>query len=579
MPTPPANPASRPGLLARLGAGLRSIGRRAVKFSPMQFGGGGGWTNSIPAGRWMSPGSFLWGALPGSPDFDYAAEAGQVWLNGAVGAGLSFISDNFFEPNLIVEVRQQDGRWEPDTSPEAQAVLDLLLDPNPDYDGEMLFASALLSWHVAGVGYFIKARAKAGRKLNLYYVPHWEMLPTWPEDGSQYISGYKHVIDGREYKIAKEDVIAIRRAIDPQQTRSSLPPLASVLREICADNYASVYTAATLRNFGVVGVLIQPDDTGTTIDDVSRRQIDDEWREKSTGENRGKPIVSSVRLKVDQLALSPEDLALDKMRSFPEERICAALKLDPIVLHLPSGTAKTYQNVAEARRAAYHDCLIPLQKTFARALTRQLLPDFFGTGGPARRLAWDYSKVEALGEDQDAKSKRVVGELVGGVIMRSEARAALGLESTENDEVYYLPRGAQLVTGDNLAVVTTPDETDEDGADDTGAADDDESLTNAPPADDAATEDEEDAVDRGAGNGAGKPAKALMAPAAKDAVSFPPANPRADGPSGDATITEADQHRFHDLTTPDERDQAGKLWDRYAPEHLRGFLSRAQADG
>jgi HK97 family phage portal protein len=430
--------------LARVAERINLESKKASNLAAMRFpaygASGGGYAGSQLGSWWNNGGAYLLGTLPGG-ERDVIADAGDVWLNGVVGACLRWITDNFSEPTPEVVERQADGYLDPVPN---DPLVDLLADPNPDYDSDVLFSATVLSYYVAGIGYWIKAKAPAGSKMYLYYVPHWEMKPRWNRDGRALITGYDHVVDGRAYPLEVDQVVVFRRNMDPANARAGLAPLASVLREVAADNAGSVYSFAILNNMGMPGVLISPADKNDQIPEDEQKVIKQLWKERTTGDQRGMPLVNSVPLKIERLTMSPEDLALDKMRKYPEARICAAMGLPPQVVGMTAGEdVKTYSNWEQARRAAYEDCLVPLQKTFAKAITRQLLPDF-GADPKKRMLRWNYDHVPAMSEDLNSKAKRAVDLYQGEVIMRSEAREMVGLDfEKEKDEVYLSEAGAQ----------------------------------------------------------------------------------------------------------------------------------------
>jgi hypothetical protein len=133
-------------------------------------------------------------------------------------------------------------------------------------------------------------------------------------------------------------------------------------------------------------------------------------------------------------------MALDKIRKVPEARICAAFRLPAMVVGLSVGEEqKTYANMAVAERMAYRNCLVPLQKTFAKALTRQLLPDMpdYRPGDIAR---WNYSTVEAMSEEADSVAKRMVLLFTGGVASKEEARAKVGLGEAREGDTFVQPK-------------------------------------------------------------------------------------------------------------------------------------------
>ena len=426
--------------LARLGAGFKAaVTRRTRRFSG--YGGSGN-------GLW----SWLWGTLPGSQT-DWVKEAGTLWLNSAVSICLGWIADNLPEPELQVYRTSADGTREPIPGHPLPALVD---NPNPYYDGDTLWQATAVSYGADGNAYWLIARDAAGRGVprELYWVPHWQIEPRWPDDGSDFISHYVYRPDGEEIVLQRSDVVHFRFGMDPHNPRLGMSRLKAVLREICSDNAAATYTAALLKNMGVPGVVISPASPDGKITKEQSDLLKEQWRERVAGENRGKPFIAGGSIKVDQLSLSPEQLALDKIRSVPEARIAGALRIPPIVVGFNVGLERsTFSNYAQARRAAYEDCLMPMGRRFARTLDRQLLPYFKrwndrgdaaapGETTPKAPVAppscgWDYTRVSALAEDLTERFKRAVLAYRGGVTKRSESRAMIDLESDDADDVYF----------------------------------------------------------------------------------------------------------------------------------------------
>jgi hypothetical protein len=127
-----------------------------------------------------------------------------------------------------------------------------------------------------------------------------------------------------------------------------------------------------------------------------------------------------------------------------EARLCAALRVPPMVVGLNVGDAqRTYANMGEARQMAYEDCLMPLQARHCETLDMFLLPDL---GNPEKQhCQYNYEQVRALAEDEDAKSSRAVSQFAGGIITRAQALAMVGRESGSEDEVYFVPKGGDLI--------------------------------------------------------------------------------------------------------------------------------------
>lgn len=407
----------------------------AIKGVAMRWSGYGGSPQGSYVGGSYNSGILRRG-LPGAK-YDYEAEAGPLWLNSAVAICLGWVARNFPEPRLTVE-RRKGSEWidNPD-----HPILEGLETPNRGYDDDVLWAATCLSLKVDGNAYWVKARARSGR-IEYWYVPHWQIRPVWPDTGEVFVSGYLVTVDGRLVPLKTEDVIHFREGIDPYNERLGLAPLKSCLREVCSDNEAGTYTASILRNMGIPGVVLSPESTTDQIDPDDRPLLASDWKRKFTGEGRGDPLVMSVPLKVTVVGVTPEKMVLDKIRRIPEARICAAIGLDAMVVGLAVGKeGRTFSNLQEANRHAYENCLMPLQKSMAKAIQRQS-PDLI-RDRRKERLVWDYSEVSALREDQTELTKRVIMSYQGGVMQLNEARNRLNLQPlADGDSLLAKPDAA-----------------------------------------------------------------------------------------------------------------------------------------
>lgn len=375
------------------------------------------------------------GLLPGT-QFDYRREAGVLWENSIVLACIYWMVRTFPEATLCVRRQLGGGQFE---WLYEHAVLSLIDSPNRFYDGSVLWAGTLLSLSADGNAYWYKVRSEAGRVVELWYLPHFQVEPMWKSDGSEFISGYEYRVDGQRYLLPLENVVHFRAGVPhPQNPRKGLSPLAAVLREVCADNEAATFSAALLRNMGVPGVIISPAKDEVHFSPEQHEKLISLWSAKFSGDRRGEPLVAPIPLQISTPGFSPEQLVLDRVRKIPEERITAALGISSIVIGLGAGLERaTYSNYKEAREAAYESNIIPTQRMLANQLTRHLLPEFsFGVGD---RLHFDLSEVSGFREDQDSLHRRIVGDYQGGVITRAEARSALGWPVSRDDEVYVNP--------------------------------------------------------------------------------------------------------------------------------------------
>jgi len=395
----------------------------AARFKSFFSGYGGGANNSS---MWMGAAS-----LPGS-NYNYERAAGTLWENSAVMPCLAAIMRTFPEAPMQITREIEGKKRSIPTHP-----LAVLLDnPNPGYSAETLMQATLLSYHVDGNAYWRKLRSASGKTVQLWYVPHWQIAPQWSQDGSDYISHYLHTVDNHQERIPLEDIIHYRFGLNPNNYRLGLSPLRSVLREIAADNECSAYVTAILRNMGIPGAVISPSHPDHTLTPEQAEKLKQMWAAQFTGEGRGALLASSMGIKVERVGLSPEDMALDKIRQIPEARICAALGVPASLVGLSVGDQqKTYSNYSEAREAFYESNIIPTQAMFARELQRQLMPEFGNVS--TDKIGWDYSDVRILQGDHDRKAARIEKLYKAGIINRAQALEMLDMPFGDADAQVY----------------------------------------------------------------------------------------------------------------------------------------------
>jgi len=296
-----------------------------------------------------------------------------------------------------------------------------------------------------GNAYIIKVRNAQGRVIELWYVPHYQMKPAFNKAQPElFISHYEYKINSEVFKIPTADVIHIKDGVNPENARLGFSGLASVTREILTDNECSTYTHAILKNLGVVGLTVSPKGD-TVIDEDNAAIIKAKLLAQFTGERRGEPLVVSQAVDITSTGANPEQMALDKMRSVPEQRIAAVMGIPAMVLGLASGNdQRTYSNMAEARESAYESWIIPQYRNIAETLNNQLLPEFGNADN--ERLIFDISEIRVLQEDVNAFNDRVLKQWTGGVINRAEARQALGYQTSPEDNIFVFDAQLGAIT-------------------------------------------------------------------------------------------------------------------------------------
>jgi hypothetical protein len=142
-------------------------------------------------------------------------------------------------------------------------------------------------------------------------------------------------------------------------------------------------------------------------------------------------------IEVNAPGYSPEQMALGAIVDQPVPRICAALRIDPMVLGYAS-PSKTYANMKQAMEGAYELTLIPLHSAIDSQMTEQIMPDVLGARD-GDFFGRDYGEVRCLTEDADAKYKRLTAATGGAFLSVNEAREELGFPPIEGGDELRQP--------------------------------------------------------------------------------------------------------------------------------------------
>jgi len=370
-------------------------------------------------------------ALPGSTK-DWARVAGDLGLNGVVASAIDWYVRNYPQatPRYYRPVDSQQA--EP---VEDHPVLQLMAQPDPMIMGSLFWGWCIQDYKLFGNTYLRKIRSSTrGTVTALQFLPQDMVRPVG--NGVNPLTHYVYTTDGRSFDIPVSDIIHIRYGRDPSDIRIGRAPLTAVLREIATDNTASTTAYGLLANGAMPSLIVGPDAKETSVDMSmdDARQVKRQLHEDLTGDGSGGIVVMTGAYKMDRVSLTPSELALDSVRRVPEERICSALGINPMVLGLGSGLERsTYSNYERAQQAAWEDGMVPLLRTLADAITADLLPEYPETQ-QGDYVMYDLETVRALADDLKAEADRAEKLYKAGIIDRAEAKRIAGLEAVPEDE-------------------------------------------------------------------------------------------------------------------------------------------------
>jgi HK97 family phage portal protein len=383
-------------------------------------------------------------ALPGSTK-DWSRIAGDLGLNGIVASAIDWYVRNYPQatPKYYRPVDSQQA--EP---VEDHPVLQLMAQPDPRIMGSLYWGWAIQDYKLFGNTYLRKIRSTTrGVVTALQFLPQDMVRPVG--NGTNPLTHYVYTTDGRSFDIPVSDIIHIRYNRDPQDIRLGRSPVMAVLREIATDNTASTTAYGLLANGAMPSLIVGPDAKDQTVD-ISMddaRQVKRQLHEDLTGDGSGGIVVMTGAYKLDRVSLTPSELALDSVRRVPEERICSALGINPMVLGLGSGLERsTYSNYERAQQAAWEDGMVPLLRTLADAITADLLPEYPETQ-EGDFIQYDLETVRALADDLAAEAERAERLYKAGIIDRAEAKRIAGLEAVPEDEGQLHPTAIPVQSG------------------------------------------------------------------------------------------------------------------------------------
>ena len=395
--------------------------------------------------------SLLTRNLPGS-SFNWRNQAGDLMLNSIVAIGMDWYIRNWSQGVPVVRRPMPDGQVETVAD---HPILQLLAQPTPNVPPSLVWSWILPDYQLLGNAYFRKVRV-SGRVVGLQYLAADMMRPVGNKVNP--LIKYQYTVDGTSYDIALEDLIHIRYGRDPQDSRFGRSPVTSVLREIATDNVAASAAFGMVRNGGMPSIMVGPDYKGG-VEDLSEddaRQTKRKLQQDFTGDNAGSVLVMTGPFKVEQVSHKPSEMAFDEIRRKPEERVCAALGLNPLVLQLGSGLERaTYSNLEQATRSAWTDGMIPLMRQMSEALTIALLPDYIETQ-PGDYLEFDVSNVPALQADLNEDAERAERLYKSGIVDLATAKRVAGVTPSDDDEGYYHPTAVPVQKDAQEVFVSAP---------------------------------------------------------------------------------------------------------------------------
>ena len=362
------------------------------------------------------------------------SDVGDGSSNSVVLASLNVLTNAFSEAPIQVVATQPDGQVEaiPD-----HPLVDLIKRPNPYMTASLLWQYYIWSSRVDGNSYFYKVRNSVGMPVELWPLnPDLVTPKSNDNDPTELISYYSYRPRGVEQRIAPEDIVHLRIALDPNDHRLGLAPLKVVLKQILGDEEASKFSTALLANMAVPGVVLTPSgEGGPSV--VEAKAIKDTWTQRFGKDRRGEPLVMEGPMNVEVVSFSPQQMDFKSLHRIPEERITGVLGVPAILAGMGAGleSSSGRSESITLREFFTEGTVVPDWQRTAEQLTWSLLDtDYTRTSN--MEVRFDFSRVRALTEDQNELWVRVDSAVRSGWITVAAAKRAVGLDPETGDDVY-----------------------------------------------------------------------------------------------------------------------------------------------
>jgi len=228
-------------------------------------------------------------------------------------------------------------------------------------------------------------------------------------------------------------------------------PLKAGLRSMTTNNEATESGVKFLQNQTARGLLMS--DEGD-LNEVQAQQLKDKFRKEHQGSKKaGDIIITPKKLSWVNFGLNASDMSLIEQYNASIKDLCNIYNV-PVQL-LNNTESSTYNNMKEAKKALYQNCVIPELMKIQDELNRWLAPMY----GDDICIEYDFSVIPELQEETD----KIVDQMSKAWwLTPNEKRAAMSYDHDEQNPIlndYYIPANLIPASGDDIDmpdVVETP---------------------------------------------------------------------------------------------------------------------------
>ena len=289
-----------------------------------------------------------------------------------------------------------------------------------------------------GNAYIEIVRGGLGAPLRLRYLAFAAVEPIARPDDPDLLS---HVVYNRagqpRREIHVDDLIHVAMGIDPKAPLTGISPFYAMLQDAGTDMESALITATVLRNQAVPGLIMTPNTNGVEFgqfDEEVAKKVQGWLDSRRVGAERGKSFITSLPVTVTELSTEVEKLALQTIRGISEERVTALVGVPAAVCGLGVGLRQTKvgATMRELRGVGWDNGVLPVVDMILEQLNAVLAPEF----GDGLKYGYRLPPEHVANQDAIERANYATTLYKEGVMMRSEAREAVNLPVTPEDEQY-----------------------------------------------------------------------------------------------------------------------------------------------
>lgn len=315
--------------------------------------------------------------------------------------------------------------------------LDLFRYPNPYMSGDDFLGAIELYKRIAGNAYEYKVRSR-GQKV----VERWLLRPdrvTIVPSRERYIDHYEYRIGADKYDLPPEDVVHYRTR-NPYDDYYGMPPLMAASGSVDLFNFMKDMVKGFLQNSGMPAGILQ---VAGKLNEQEKALVRNRFRTEFGGSNAGNIAISdggadAPKFTPLSMPLGTRGLIVPELDEMSEARICMVFRV-PLSL-VGARLAQIHSTLGQGGRESDRQFftvqeLVPEWKSLASTQTMGYRDDLLAEG---EYLEYDLGGVRSLGENEDARSVRIVGQVAGIVRSVQEGRQELGLPPDPKPEDLFL---------------------------------------------------------------------------------------------------------------------------------------------